>query len=82
MLFKLQEPDLSQLHTVVYVDDASEPDSKDVCCVNVNEWLKEGDSVGTLPPGPEEEDLAGFGIHLGNNRQTQRRHAHAQKHHE
>ena len=50
--------DLSQLHTVVYVDDASEPDSKDVCCVNVNEWLKEGDSVGTLPPGPEEEDLA------------------------
>lgn len=24
----------------------------------MNEWLKEGDSVGTLPPGPEEEDLA------------------------
>ena len=40
--------DLSQLHTVVYVDDASEPDSKDVCCVNVNEWLRDLSAASTV----------------------------------
>lgn len=50
--------DLSQLRTVVYIDDESEPESKEVRSVNVAEWLKEGESVLTLPPGPEEEDLA------------------------
>ncbi len=41
-----------------YIDDESEPESKEVRSVNVAEWLKEGESVLTLPPGPEEEDLA------------------------
>ncbi len=50
--------DLSQLRTVVYIDDESEPESNEVRSVNVAEWLKEGESVLTLPPGPEEEDLA------------------------
>ena len=49
---------MSQLRTVVYIDDESEPESKEVRSVNVAEWLKEGESVLTLPPGPEEEDLA------------------------